>query len=210
VAGNAKTGSDWGDGELDAIVADYFAMLELELAGQSYVKSHRGAALMQTLGRSHRSVEFKHMNISAVMSTLGRPIIKGYRPLYNIQRAIYDAIDRYLTQYPQTLDLAPAPSPVFSEPHVLYEESVPVLRPPKADQAPRMKALVRKFDPSLRDFRNRDWERPANGLSSIRRSRASRSSAASLSPRTSAGYRKRTATALATTSIPTSRPVKSA
>ena len=71
VADQAKIGRDWDEAELDAIVTDYFAMLSMEQRGQAYVKAHRAAALMEQIGRTHRSVEFKHMNISAVLSMLG-------------------------------------------------------------------------------------------------------------------------------------------
>jgi hypothetical protein len=52
-------GTHWRDDELDAIVADYFAMLEADLAGRQYVKSRHSQALMAQIGRTHRSVEFK-------------------------------------------------------------------------------------------------------------------------------------------------------
>ena len=65
MASPVKTGTDWSADELDAIVADYFAMLALDAAGQPFVKAHRARVLMEQTGRSHRSVEFKHMNISA-------------------------------------------------------------------------------------------------------------------------------------------------
>ncbi|MEX2374442.1 MAG: hypothetical protein WD942_02505 [Dehalococcoidia bacterium] len=67
MADEAKIGTPWGDEELDAIIADYFAMLEADLAGQAYVKARHSAALMARIGRTHRSVEFKHQNISAVL-----------------------------------------------------------------------------------------------------------------------------------------------
>src|SRR5262245_41874071 len=92
-----KLGSTWSDDELDAIVADYFAMLRSELAGQPYVKAHHSAALMRQIGRTHRSVEFKHQNISAVLEELGMPWIRGYKPKRNYQNAIFGAIDRYLS-----------------------------------------------------------------------------------------------------------------
>jgi hypothetical protein len=38
MADEAKIGTPWRDDELDEIVADYFAMLELDLAGGAYVK----------------------------------------------------------------------------------------------------------------------------------------------------------------------------
>ncbi|PZO04867.1 MAG: hypothetical protein DCF29_09665 [Alphaproteobacteria bacterium] len=99
----SRTGTDWQDEELDAIVADYFAMLALDAAAQPFVKAHRARALMERTGRSHRSVEFKHMNISAVAAELGLPTVRGYRPLTNYQSAIFAAIDRHLDRHPEVL-----------------------------------------------------------------------------------------------------------
>lgn len=48
-------------------------MLQMELAGQPFIKSHRNAALQQLIDRSHASIEFKHGNISAVLERLGFP-----------------------------------------------------------------------------------------------------------------------------------------
>ena len=39
------TGTSWTDAEVDLIVADYFAMLEADLARQPYVKAHHNEAL---------------------------------------------------------------------------------------------------------------------------------------------------------------------
>ncbi len=100
----AKFGTHWSDEELDAIIVDYFLMLATELSGQPYVKSHHAKALMEAIGRTHRSVEFKHMNISAVLGELGMPTIRGYRPKLNYQNAIFDAVDRYVTAHPEVLD----------------------------------------------------------------------------------------------------------
>jgi hypothetical protein len=104
MADDAKIGTIWQDDELDVIVADYFAMLAEDLSGRPYVKSRHSAALMVRIGRTHRSVEFKHQNISAVMGELGLPWIPGYKPKRNYQNAIFDAIDRYLTLHPAVLD----------------------------------------------------------------------------------------------------------
>ena len=54
MADQAKVGTDWGADELDAIVADYFAMLAAERAAASYVKAHHSRALMENIGRTHR------------------------------------------------------------------------------------------------------------------------------------------------------------
>lgn len=154
MADDAKIGTPWNDDELDAIVADYFAMLNADLARRPYVKSHHSAALMQEIGRTHRSVEFKHQNISAVLEELGMPWIPGYKPKRNYQAAIFGAIDRYLSargiptyeQLPPTiLDAA--------------EEGDVFIAPPAPDFTSPLPApltnLLRKFDPVERDFRNR-------------------------------------------------------
>jgi hypothetical protein len=126
MADEAKIGTNWQDDELDAIVADYFVMLAEDLSGQPYVKSRHSAGLIAQIGRTHRSVEFKHQNISAVMDELGMPWIPGYKPKRNYQNAIFDAIDRYLTKHPAALqpaaNLPPPPSPtaeVFVPPPTL-------------------------------------------------------------------------------------------
>src|SRR3954467_7174633 len=103
MADDAKIGRDWQDDQLDAIVADCFAMLGSDLAGRPYVKSRHSAALMERIGRTHRSVEFKHQNISAVLEELGLPWIPGYKPKRNYQGAIFDAIDRYLSAHNEAM-----------------------------------------------------------------------------------------------------------
>ena len=92
----SKVGTDWQADELDAIVATYFTMLAAELAGRPYVKAHHARDLMARTGRSHRSVEFKHMNLSSVLADLGLPTIRGYRRMDNIQNALFPAVERYL------------------------------------------------------------------------------------------------------------------
>ncbi|HUD75030.1 MAG TPA: hypothetical protein VMQ76_08145, partial [Terracidiphilus sp.] len=109
MAEESKRGTNWQDDELDAIVSDYFSMLQAELSGKAYVKSRHSAALMAKIDRTHRSVEFKHQNISAVLDELGMPWIPGYKPKLNFQNAIFDAIDRYLTGHPGILEPASAP-----------------------------------------------------------------------------------------------------
>ncbi|MBB4796595.1 hypothetical protein HNP32_000309 [Brevundimonas bullata] len=97
----SKVGTDWQAAELDAIVATYFAMLAAELTGRPYVKAHHARGLMARTGRSHRSVEFKHMNLSSVLADLGLPTIRGYKRKDNIQGAIFPAVERYLDAHPE-------------------------------------------------------------------------------------------------------------
>jgi hypothetical protein len=158
MADEAKIGTNWQVDELDAIVADYFDMLAADLSGQPYVKYQHSAALMSRIGRTHRSVEFKHQNISAVLDELGMPWIPGYKPKRNYQNAIFDAIDRYLTEHPTILEAVPilpvtasSLTKVFVAPPTLtaFNERIPE----------RLRRLVRKFDPVERDHRNRSLGR---------------------------------------------------
>ena len=89
-------GSNWTDAELDAIVADYFAMLNDEIRGVSYSKAEHRRELMKCVDRSNGSIEFKHCNITAVLEELGVSGIAGYKRRDNYQGAILNAIERYL------------------------------------------------------------------------------------------------------------------
>lgn len=154
MADQSKIGTNWKQDELDAIVEDYFAMLAADLAGLPYVKSQHNAALMARIGRTHRSVEFKHQNISAVLDELGLPWIPGYKPKRNYQNAIFDAIDRHLSTHPEALE----PVVVASEPATTATDEVFVAAPQLTSDEPippRLERLIRKFDPVERDYRNR-------------------------------------------------------
>jgi hypothetical protein len=129
-------------------------MLQSDLSRLPYVKAHHSAALMVRIGRTHRSVEFKHQNISAVLDELGMPWIPGYKPKRNYQNAIFDALDRYLSKRPELLASVPssrATLPALSDVFVTPPALVATDRP-----APeRLRQLVRKFDPVERDYINR-------------------------------------------------------
>ena len=80
---------DWSIQEVEILVADYLQMLTLELTGQRYNKAERRRALLPLLnGRSEASIEFKRRNVSAVMSRLGLPRIRGYLPAENVQEDV--------------------------------------------------------------------------------------------------------------------------
>jgi hypothetical protein len=158
MADQEKIGKPWKDDELDAIVADYFSMLRSELSRQPFVKSHHSAVLMQQIGRTHRSVEFKHQNISAVLEELGLPWIVGYKPKRNYQASIFGAIDRYLSSNqdvvyeqlpPKVLAVADDGAAFVDAPQL----ELPSVRPWQLER------LVRKFDPVERDLRNRSLGR---------------------------------------------------
>jgi hypothetical protein len=149
-----KIGTPWSDEELDAIIADYFSMLDAELSRRPYVKAKHSAALMERIGRTHRSVEFKHQNISAVLEELGRPWIPGYKPKRNYQGAIIDAIDRYLSAHRDGEYQQADPAILHAEEETSIFTEPPALAPEK-ERPWQLKKLVKKFDPVERDFRNR-------------------------------------------------------
>lgn len=155
MADQTTRGEDWSATELDAIIADYFAMLGDELVKRPYVKAQHRTVLMQQIGRSAASVEFKHRNISAVLQELGLPWIWGYKPALNFQDALFEAVDRYLSDHRDVVEHQPAPI----QPAVLDEifTAIPTSEPRQLRAS--LDRLVRKFDPVERDFRNRQLGR---------------------------------------------------
>ena len=158
MADEEKIGQPWSDDELDAIVSDYFSMLKAELSQQPYIKSHHSAVLMKQIGRTHRSVEFKHQNISAVLEELGLPWIVGYKPKRNYQASIFGAIDRYLSSNDEIAYEQLPPKVLAVSDDAGFFVNAPELRPP-TDRPWLLERLVRKFDPVERDLRNRSLGR---------------------------------------------------
>ena len=133
---NKPAPEHWSREEVEAVVADYFHMLTLELAGQSYVKSaHRRALKAQLRGRSDSSIERKHQNISAILIEARCPPIPGYKPLGNYQRLLAEVVlerlvsDRKFDEcalnavsMPATTPLLPDAAPVLEEAPLLNGE----------------------------------------------------------------------------------------
>jgi hypothetical protein len=100
---------DWTREEVEATVADYFAMLQSELKGDPYDKTaHRRRLLPLLKDRSEGSSEFKHQNISAVLIELGFPYIPGYKPRANYQQLLHDVVSERLGSNSALIALAAA------------------------------------------------------------------------------------------------------
>lgn len=140
---------DWSQTEVAATVADYFAMLEHELRGESYNKLEHNRRLREELNnRSKGAIEFKHANISAILIELGFPYIEGYKPRANYQallkqevaarlngdariaRAAAVAVESPMHEKPAVFDLREilVPAPVRERPAV-YERQVSRVSP---------------------------------------------------------------------------------
>ncbi len=151
---------EWTDDQNDAIVADYFAMLADDVVGRSYNKAARNRTLQAVTGRSHGSIEFKHQNISAVLKGLGEDWITGYKPAFNFQASLADAVQRWLDRHPDWLEPASRTSASRQSPAVREDPILWIGPPPTRSNAPppdeleQMTALARKFDVAQRDARN--------------------------------------------------------
>ena len=95
-----KTNNDnkrkaWSIDEINAIVDDYMSMLLQDLKGEKYNKtSHREKLKPQLNNRTDGSIEFKHQNISAALIDLDYPYIDGYKPRFNYQNELFQAISK--------------------------------------------------------------------------------------------------------------------
>ena len=160
----------WTDEENDLIVADYFAMLAEDLAGQRPNKTeHRRALLPRLRNRSEASIEFKHRNIGAVLMGLGEVWLPGYRPAVNVQKTLEDAVERWLALHPDWLRRPPDESHAgaagLQEAAPLWVGPPPTMsnRPPPKELE-RILGIAHRFDTAGRDERNRALGRAGEAL----------------------------------------------
>jgi Domain of unknown function (DUF3883) len=153
--------ADWTDAQNDAIVADYFAMLADDIAGRPYSKAKHNRLLQTVIGRPRGSVEFKHRNISAVLKGLGEDWIPGYKPAFNIQGSLVDAVVRWLERHPDWLEPSARMGGGVSL-SALQEKPMLWIGPPPThsnapppDELEQMTRIARKYDVAERDARNR-------------------------------------------------------
>lgn len=98
--------TDWSREEVEATVADYFAMFELDLSGIPYNKTeHRNRLLRFLNNRSASAVEWKHQNISAVLHDLGFPCIPGYKPRSNFQNLLFEVVEDRLRLHREVAEI---------------------------------------------------------------------------------------------------------
>lgn len=130
-------------------------MLACELDGLPFNKSERRRGLIQQIERGEGAVERKHQNISAILKGMGERWISGYKPLFNYQESLEDAVGDWLTTHGEWFERLPKIHG-FDEAPALYLDTAPTLRnaPPPIESEQAAKA-ARKFDVALRDERNR-------------------------------------------------------
>lgn len=153
-------GANWTEDENRLIVADYFAMLADDCAGRPYSKAeHRRGLLPFLNGRTEGSVEFKHQNISAVLKGFGETWISGYKPAFNFQASLEDAVAEWLARNPHWTERRQDGSVATSglhEPSALWIGPAPTRsNQPPPQELEQMLRIARKFDVAGRDERNR-------------------------------------------------------
>lgn len=93
----------WSKLEVDLLVEDYINMLTAELRSLPYNKALHRKTLQQLLSnRSDSSIEYKHQNLSAVLIKHSFPYIKGYKPRWNYQFLLEEALLSYLNTHQST------------------------------------------------------------------------------------------------------------
>ena len=158
---------DWSREEVEATVADYFAMLHDELAGWPVNKAAHNKQLRRLLNdRSNGSVEFKHANISAVLTLHGYPYIDGYKPRFNFQALLEQVVLEYLDVHREFVDplvngpvLSPAgsPAPPALDPNALVEAPPDRMPIPHTVWSPTTR--LARIDFVARDAANRELGR---------------------------------------------------
>jgi hypothetical protein len=149
----------WSDEENDLIVADYFAMLAKEIYQLPYKKSeHRRALRAKLNGRSDGSVEFKHQNISAALQGINEDWIRGYKPAFNFQLSLVEAVLRHLDRHQGWLEhqLQSQKKQILHEAGQLFVGPPPTLRnEPPPEGLDKMLEVTGRYDAASRDERNR-------------------------------------------------------
>lgn len=157
----SRRGTDWSREEVEAIVADYFQMLGLYLAGQVVNKSIHRRKLAQLLnGRSEGSIEFKHCNISAVLNDLSVPYLAGYQPRGNYQGLLAEAVVGRLKAGPSIdkVALAAVEQPALVPDHVDFSSI-------KTDAPVRHERVQLELPPSFKAVKRDYLEREASNQS---------------------------------------------
>ncbi len=151
-----RPGDAWAEHEIRAAVSSYLRMLAMELSGQPFSKTaFRNELLAHLPARSKGSVEFKHQNISAVLSLIGAPHIAGYKPAANFQSSLVDEVIRQLGSCAlPSGERSAAVLPVMSSGASLPRLRIEAAPPPMKAAEPQRQMIDHARS---RVYRNVDW-----------------------------------------------------
>lgn len=95
----------WTREENEFTVAQYFQLLEEELAHQRPTKTAFNQRVRDATGRGRGAVEYKFQNVSAVLYELRAPWVEGYKPAFNYQADLAEVVRERLEERPALLSL---------------------------------------------------------------------------------------------------------
>ena len=150
-----QRGTEWTQPEIDLVVSDYFDMREKFLRGEAFIKARHYDTIVKKSGRTKASVERKYMNISATLERLSLPWLKGYAPLRNFQGALLKSVEKFVEQEWNDEIIPTSQAYAMFETSQLFLDEPPQVSKPLSSENPDLERIARKFDPALRDERNR-------------------------------------------------------
>ena len=112
---------------------------------------------MTRISRSPTSIEFKHQNVSAVLKAFGETWIPGYKPAFNFQGSLLDAVAKWLAQNPRRSGMVEQSlrQRALNERGQLWIGPPPTLsNQPPPEELDQILHIARKFDVAGRDERN--------------------------------------------------------
>lgn len=142
---NVRKGKPWSTFEIEAIVSTYKEMLWLQILGQEFSKADFNLTLQRRIGRSKASIEFKLRNISAVMSILQLPEVRGYLPAGNFQKALFDCV----LEWDRNDVFKPIIDRLLIRPQRSIDTPIIYVNPPEFDQN-RTKNVSKHFHRTIR------------------------------------------------------------
>jgi hypothetical protein len=150
-----EPGSSWSDRAVALVVDSYFDMWKQSLQGHKPVKMQMYRRISEQTGRNVKSVERKCQNISAVLERIGFPWLPGLAPLRNYQKSLLAAVEAKVQAFWDFDIHGRIPNAESPGVIVLYPEQTPLPQQPVVSGSPELERIARKFDPALRDLRNR-------------------------------------------------------
>lgn len=148
-------GQTWTQDEIDLVVSDYFDMRAKFLRGEHFVKARHYERIIEVTGRTKPSVELKYMNISAALERLCLPWLKGYVPRRKFQNALLQSVEQFVAQEWNGEIISSNKAKEFHDEIEIFLEAAPERKEPLVSENPELERIARKFDPALRDERNR-------------------------------------------------------
>src|SRR5690606_32378940 len=126
-------------------------------ARQSFSKKAHNRDLQQKLiRRSAGSIELKHQNISGALDELDLPYIRGYKPRFNMQGMLREAVQGYLRDHPEVIARSLEDLQAGLPPELAPYEAALVARPVgRSESSTPRPRLPRKLDFAARDEANR-------------------------------------------------------